>query len=102
MILVALMNDSSAGLQPESNKEWTQAKLGQMIILVELIALVKAVPRINKDVFVSCFPASMLSTILNSIVTALRGLGRCHNSIFQYTRSPFGRTIGSEGKQEAL
>jgi hypothetical protein len=64
MILVALMNDSSAGLQPESNKEWTQAKLGQMIILVELIALVKAVPRVKKDVFVSRFPASIFSTVL--------------------------------------
>jgi hypothetical protein len=99
MILVALMNDSSAGLQAGSN---TQAKLGQMIILVELIALVKAVPRIKKDVFVSRFPASMFLTILNSMVTALRGLGHCYNSIFQYAGSPFGRTIRSEGKQEAL
>lgn len=53
MILVALMNDSAVILQPGSNKKWAQAKLGQMIILVELIARVKAVPRANGGFTVS-------------------------------------------------
>jgi len=53
MILVALMNDSAVILQPGSNKKWAQAKLGQVIILVELIARVKAVPRAKGSFTVS-------------------------------------------------
>ena len=53
MILVALMNNPTVDLQPGSNKKWAQARLGQTIILVELIERVKAVPRINKDFAVS-------------------------------------------------
>ncbi|KAG2154177.1 uncharacterized protein EDB93DRAFT_1269271 [Suillus bovinus] len=49
MILVALMNEPTAILQSGSKRKWSQARLGQMIILVELIARVKAVPRISKD-----------------------------------------------------
>ncbi|KAG2143033.1 hypothetical protein DEU56DRAFT_884580 [Suillus clintonianus] len=49
MILVALMNEPAVVLQPGSQRKWAQARLGQMIILVELIARVKAVPRISKD-----------------------------------------------------
>ncbi|KAG0706951.1 hypothetical protein DFH29DRAFT_96804 [Suillus ampliporus] len=49
MILVALMNEPTAVLQPGSKRKWAQARLGQMIILVELIARVKAVTQINKD-----------------------------------------------------
>ncbi|KAG1753523.1 uncharacterized protein EDB91DRAFT_1332988 [Suillus paluster] len=49
MILVALMNEPTAVLQSGSKRKWAQARPGQMIILVELIARVKAVPRIIKD-----------------------------------------------------
>ncbi|KAG1802270.1 uncharacterized protein HD556DRAFT_1263825 [Suillus plorans] len=49
MILVALMNEPTVISQSGSKRKWAQARLGQMIILVELIARVKAVPRISKD-----------------------------------------------------
>ncbi|KAG1862719.1 hypothetical protein DFJ58DRAFT_869677, partial [Suillus subalutaceus] len=49
MILVALMNEPTAILQSGSKRKWAQARLGQMIILVELIACVKAVSRISQD-----------------------------------------------------
>ncbi|KAG1747373.1 hypothetical protein EDB19DRAFT_2023164 [Suillus lakei] len=48
MILVALMNEPTVVLQSGSKRKWAQARLGQMIILVELIARVKAVPPISK------------------------------------------------------
>lgn len=53
MILVALMNEPTVILQSGSKRKWAQARLGQMIIVVELIARVKAVPRISKDFSVS-------------------------------------------------
>lgn len=53
MILVALMNEPTVILQSGSKRKWAQARLGQMIIVVELIARVKAVPRISKDFLVS-------------------------------------------------
>jgi hypothetical protein len=53
MILVALMNGPTAILQSGSKRKWEQARLGQAIILVELIARVKAVPRISQDFSVS-------------------------------------------------
>ncbi|KAG2341629.1 hypothetical protein BDR05DRAFT_935988 [Suillus weaverae] len=49
MILVALMNEPTVVLQSGSKRKWAHARLGQMIILVELIACAKAVPRISKD-----------------------------------------------------
>ena len=53
MILVALMDNSAVVSSPVSHREWAQARLGQTMILIELIACVKAVSPINKDFFVS-------------------------------------------------
>ncbi|KAG2069190.1 hypothetical protein BDR04DRAFT_721913 [Suillus decipiens] len=51
MVLVALMNEPTVILQSGSERKSAQARLGQMIILVELIARVKAVPRTGQDFF---------------------------------------------------
>ncbi|KAG2363688.1 hypothetical protein BDR07DRAFT_1375622 [Suillus spraguei] len=51
MVLVALMNEPTVILQSGSKRKSAQARLGQMIILVELIARVKAVPRTSQDFF---------------------------------------------------
>jgi len=53
MILVALMDNSAVVSSPVSHREWAQPRLGQTMILMELIACVKAVSPINKDFFVS-------------------------------------------------
>lgn len=95
------MNDSTVVLPPGFNREWAQPKLGQTIILIELIARVKAVSRISKDFFVSPKPA-YFSPVLNPMVTALQRPRYGYIPVFQYARSEFRCAIRSKGRLETF